>query len=382
MKVGFPYMGCVTGYKRLVESLGHEVVMPEKPTQRTVDLGVLNSPEFICYPFKVMLGTYIELCEKGVELIISSGGSGPCRAGMYCELHRRILKQLGYNVEIIIFDSMFQDFKEFMRKIKLISNGKSVFKIVKYLKYVYKLMKQMDGLEKELKIKRAYEINHGDFDKAWAKIVKIYENTKTGKDLKQAYCESRRLFDDIKVRTVKEEDRVRIGIIGEIYVIMESSVNLEMEKRLNSLGIEVTNVQYISDWLKHNIIPKKFNKSESWKMFDIAEEYGVCHCGGHNKENTGWIMEFAKRGYNGIVHLHPFGCLPELVTRSVVPKISDDLDIPILSVSLDEQMGEANLQTRVEAFVDLCKSKSKKVSLFEIDENKAESIEEKTAAVV
>ena len=86
MKISFPYMGCVTGYKKLLELLGHEVIMPEKPSQRTVNLGVLNSPEFICYPFKIILGTYIELCEKGVDVIISSGGSGPCRAGMYCEI--------------------------------------------------------------------------------------------------------------------------------------------------------------------------------------------------------------------------------------------------------------------------------------------------------
>lgn len=374
MKVGFPYMGCVTGYKRLVEKLGHTVVMPEKPTQHTVDLGVLNSPEFICYPFKVMLGTYIELCEKGVEVIISSGGSGPCRAGMYCELHRRILKQLGYNVEIIIFDSLFADFGEFMRKIKLISNGNSLIKILGILKYTYNLMKQMDTLEADLKIRRAYEIHHGDFDKAWAKIVKIHEKTENFKDLKKALAESKRLFDDIEVRHVKDEDRIRLGIIGEIYVIMESSVNLEMEKRLNALGIEVTNVQYISEWLHHNLIPKRFNNSMSWKTFDMAEEYKLCKCGGHDMENTGWIMEFAKRGYDGIVHLHPFGCLPELVTRSIIPKMSDDLDIPVLSVSLDEQMGEANLQTRIEAFVDLCKSKSTKVNMTEVKDNKNEKV--------
>ena len=55
MKISFPYMGCVTGYKKLLELLGHEVIMPEKPSQRTVNLGVLNSPEFICYPFKIIL---------------------------------------------------------------------------------------------------------------------------------------------------------------------------------------------------------------------------------------------------------------------------------------------------------------------------------------
>lgn len=79
MKVSFPHMGCVTGYKKLMEKLGHEVVMPDPPSQKTMELGVKYSPEFICFPFKVMMGTYIECAERGAELIVSSGGNGSCQ---------------------------------------------------------------------------------------------------------------------------------------------------------------------------------------------------------------------------------------------------------------------------------------------------------------
>lgn len=34
MKVSFPHMGCVTGYKKLMEKLGHECVMPDPPSQK------------------------------------------------------------------------------------------------------------------------------------------------------------------------------------------------------------------------------------------------------------------------------------------------------------------------------------------------------------
>lgn len=74
-------------------------------------------------------------------------------------------------------------------------------------------------------------------------------------------------------------------------------------------------------------------------------------------ENTGRIIDFGEKGYDGVIHLMPFGCLPELITRSMIPKLSEQYDMPILSVSMDEQTGEANLQTRLEAFVDLCRSK-------------------------
>ena len=55
----------------------------------------------------------------------------------------------------------------------------------------------------------------------------------------------------------------------------------------------------------------------------------------------------------------PFGCLPELVTRSMSHKLSEQMDIPILTMSIDEQNGEANTQTRLEAFVDLCAGRKK-----------------------
>ena len=49
--------------------------------------------------------------------------------------------------------------------------------------------------------------------------------------------------------------------------------------------------------------------------------------------------------------------LPELVNLGKFPAISAELDMPILSLSLDEQMGEAHVKTRLEAFTDLAKSK-------------------------
>jgi predicted nucleotide-binding protein (sugar kinase/HSP70/actin superfamily) len=352
-------MGCVTGYRKILELLGHEVIMPEKPTQRTIDLGVLYSPEFICYPFKVMLGTYIEACEKGAEVIVSSGGSGPCRAGLYGEVHRRILNQLGYNVEVIVFDSIFEDFGLFSRRFFKIKNRVPLVHALRHMAFTFRLICQMDEIEKLVKQKRAYELEKGGFNRCWRRIVRLHMQCNTFRQLKEAKRKSYEMLARVPVRKVNEEQRVRIGIVGEIYVIMESAVNMDVEQRLTDMGAEVYNVQYISDWVKHNTLPKWMNRENSWKMYDKAKKYKTCNCGGHDMENTGWIVDFAEKGFDGIVHLLPFGCLPELVTRSIIPKMSEELDIPVLSISLDEQQGEANTQTRIEAFVELCRSRKK-----------------------
>lgn len=84
-----------------------------------------------------------------------------------------------------------------------------------------------------------------------------------------------------------------------------------------------------------------------------AKKYLEMQIGGHECHNIGNMIEYKKQGYDGIVHLMPFGCLPELVTQTLAPKISSDNNLPILTLSLDEQTGIANNLTRIEAFVDL-----------------------------
>jgi len=357
MKVTFPYMGCVLGYKKLLSKLGHEIIMPQKPTKRTFELGVKYSPEFLCYPFKVITGTYLEAAEKGVELIVASGGTGPCRAGYYTEIQKRILKQEGYDIQIITFDSVFQNPGEFIKKILTIKNKTSIVKVVKSLFFTYHLINYMDNLEKRLKILRAYEVEKNSFNKVWSKIENIFDKCETVKELKIANREATALLESVERRKVDEEHKLRVGIVGEIYVIMESSTNMEIEQKLNELGVEVENVQYISEWVRHNTIPRVINNEKSHQVLKKSDKYNSLNCGGHDKENMGWIVDFAERGFDAVVHLMPFGCLPELVTRSVIPSMSEDLGMPILSISLDEQTGTVNLQTRIEAFIELVKSK-------------------------
>jgi len=375
MKVAFPYMGCVTAYDWFLEHLGHKVVMPPEPTQRTIDLGVKYAPEFFCYPFKIMLGTYIEVAEKGAELFISSGGCGPCRAGLYGEVHQRVLDHLGFNTEVVIFDSLFQDPKDFFRKVLSVKNNTSLMSVLKYFSIGFKMVEDMDAIQRKINILRAYEINRGDFNEAFSKIKKMYRKCESKKDVLKTTVEANAMLDKIPIRKVREEERIRVGIVGEIYVIMERCANNSIEEKLNNLGVEVETVQDISSWVKHNLIPRRFNKEKSWQVIEKAKrEYTPLNVGGHDLENMGWMIDFAERGFDGIVHCMPFGCLPELVTRSIIPQISKDKNIPILSLSFDEQISSANVQTRLEAFIDLAKNKKKKPGLFEEFEFKEAAI--------
>ncbi len=104
-KVSFPHMGpSHVAFSMLLEDLGHEVVPPPTPSKRTLSYGTQYAPEFACLPFKVLTGTYVEVIEKGANTIVSSGGVGPCRAGYYGVLQEKILRDIGYDPEFIIFE--------------------------------------------------------------------------------------------------------------------------------------------------------------------------------------------------------------------------------------------------------------------------------------
>jgi predicted nucleotide-binding protein (sugar kinase/HSP70/actin superfamily) len=53
----------------------------------------------------------------------------------------------------------------------------------------------------------------------------------------------------------------------------------------------------------------------------------------------------------------PFTCIPEIVAKSILPRVSQDFRIPVLSLTIDEQTGRAGVETRLEAFIDLLRER-------------------------
>ncbi|MFO7819528.1 MAG: CoA protein activase, partial [Halanaerobacter sp.] len=77
--------------------------------------------------------------------------------------------------------------------------------------------------------------------------------------------------------------------------------------------------------------------------------------GGHGLETIGETVLYAQDNYDGVIHLSPFTCMPEIIAKSILPGLSKDLAMPVLSITVDEHTGEAGVVTRLEAFVDLLK---------------------------
>ena len=55
------------------KGLGLAYTSPPPMTKQTIELGAKHSPDYVCAPFKCMMGCYIEALEKGANVIIQTG---------------------------------------------------------------------------------------------------------------------------------------------------------------------------------------------------------------------------------------------------------------------------------------------------------------------
>jgi len=143
-----------------------------------------------------------------------------------------------------------------------------------------------------------------------------------------------------------------VGLIGEFYLVLEPFVNFEIEKFLNQKGVYVERGVYVTDWIG----PSSKNPVLGISNEEIAQAafpYLSHFVGGEGRSTVGHVVAMTREEFDGIIHLTPFTCMPELVAKSTFPKIQNELDMPILSLVIDEHTEKTGFLTRVEAFLDL-----------------------------
>ncbi|MDD2553265.1 MAG: CoA protein activase, partial [Desulfotomaculaceae bacterium] len=172
-KLTFPRMGeSWRTFKMIMEDLGNEVVVPPPISKRTLDLGVRYSPEFACFPLKILMGTYLETVEMGADTIVTSGGVGPCRAGGYAMLHQKILKDLGHDIKMIVFEPPRLQLMNFIKNVRALNkNHTSIKCIIAHIKRAWRKLQALDNAEKLSHIVRPREITRGTTSKVYRKVL-------------------------------------------------------------------------------------------------------------------------------------------------------------------------------------------------------------------
>ena len=204
----------------------------------------------------------------------------------------------------------------------------------------------IDSLEPKVRKLRAYEIRRGSVDAISKKTLESLDKTQSIRDAKKARKDSCKELDNVDIDKTREP--LKVMIVGELYLEMEPYANLDIEKKLAELGVEVYRPLCLSSMIKDAVFPWKqrriTNYGNEFIKYDLGAHAG--HAVGHS------AFEFSRNGVDGVIQVYPFTCMPEQSAREILPNVSKEYKKPILSLSFDEHAAEAGFSTRLEAFVE------------------------------
>lgn len=360
MKITFPHMGNVyIAGKAFFEELGQEVILPPICSRKTLELGTKYSPETICLPLKIMIGNFIESIDKGADTILLPGSCGPCRFGFYSILEENILNDLGYDVEFIVFDPIGEGWTPLKENIFKTFKATRIKDVVVAGKLGWKLIQKSDYITDLSNKKRAYAIDSHKVDLIMDDYYRQVDEVFGEKEMMN-------LMENIiealnKVEIKEDYNPIRIGLIGEIYTVIEPFVNLEIERKLGHMGVLVEKSLTPTAWVEHHIARFPIGSKTENKKYELAKPYLKTLVGGHGRETVGSAIDYANKGFDGVIQLLPLNCMPEIVAKSILSTVSRDLNFPIMTLILDEMTGEAGFMTRLEAFVDLLQRRREEI---------------------
>lgn len=353
MNITFPHLGntCFAA-KALFDDLNISYIIPPFTNKEILQIGSKHSPEEMCLPYKLMLGSYIKAIEQGADTLLLPGSCGPCRFGEYGELQKNVLEKLGYKVELIVLDKPTAIGKsEFINRINKINKQSKVSPIlkIKAIKLSQKIINLMDSIEGDLRFLAGYEKEKGQCRKVLEDCRRETLECKGTEETVKILKRYKRKIKDIELD--KNKDPIKIAIIGEIYTILEPFSNLYIEDKLMNMGVSTFKSLTPSWWVKNTLL--SVIKLNSLDIRFASRKYLPYYIGGHCKESVGDAVLFKKKGFHGAIQIFPMGCMPEIVCKAILPTISKEEEFPIMSLVVDELTGESGFDTRVEAFVDL-----------------------------
>jgi predicted nucleotide-binding protein (sugar kinase/HSP70/actin superfamily) len=326
----------------------HNVVVPPPITAKTVALGVKHSPEFVCAPFKYNLGNYIEALDAGADVLFGAGGG--CRYGFYGEVHEEILRSLGYKSASA---NLFTRGTALLPLYTLRRRHRGTLSFPRFLYcawLVIKAIKIMDDFDAYIRERVGFETVPNSFVSVQQNFLQQLPAVKNFGALSALKKKVQAQLAAVPLR--RPDNVLRIGLIGELYTLMEPFANYRLETELAKYNMSLTrhvNLSYLLFDAKKNI-PRLLRRSGGYLKYHIGAD-------GTASVVNGRLL--AQRGYAGLIHIKPFGCTPEVNAMPALQNVAGDYKIPVLYMSFDSQTSETGVKTRLEAFCDMLTMKKK-----------------------
>lgn len=310
IKIGIPrgmnYYDAYHVWINFFEALGAEVIVSNKTNKEILDSGVLNTIDDACLPVKVFHGHVFQIKDK-VDYIfiprIISFRKREFECPKILGLPAMVKSTINNLPEII-------DLEINMRKSKF-HFKKEVIKISKII------------TKDPIKIKKAYDIaiKNTNFNKTniYSKIIPEIQN-------------------------IDEKSKIRLLLLGHPYNIYDKHINMNIIEKLYKRGIEIITTDMLDekDINEHILeIPKRMFWTSGRKI--VGGSFSLLN----------------KNLIDGIIFISSFGCGLDSILIDIVQRKAKSKKIPFSLLTLDEHTGEAGINTRIEAFVDMLEWRGK-----------------------
>lgn len=372
--------------KKLLECEGYKVDMLTTNHRGIVDEGLKYVHNDTCYPALLVIGQLIDAVKHGgydphkVALLITQTGGG-CRASNYIHLLRKALEKadMAYIPVVSVNLSGLEKNPGFSLSLSFVRRA------------IYAMM-YGDIIVNVANQVRPYEVTQGTTDQMidhWSQ--KLVDSFQLGKGMNRG--QMREIFDEICADfasiPVQGDPKIRVGVVGEIYVKFAPLGNNNLEQFLLSEGVEpvvpgltdfiifkiynrVADVDlYGGKWIKkaackafmsyvegcqQDMIAalKKSRRFRAPGTFQELHQMVQGYLGDGNKMGEGWLLtaemlELIHSGTNNIVCTQPFGCLPNhIVGKGMIRKLKDEYPYSnIVAIDYDPGATKINQENRI-----------------------------------
>ncbi len=388
---------------RILERDGFHVSMLTTHHRGIVDEGLKYVHNDTCYPALLVIGQLIDAVKHGgydphkVGLLITQTGGG-CRASNYIHLLRKALEKAGlaYIPVVSINLSGLEPNPGF--KLGLGVLRRAIFAMM-YGDLIVQVANQV----------RPYEVNPGEADRTVeACETFLLSDMDEGKGLsyKSMVRNFDRIVDTFRTVPVAGEPKVRIGVVGEIYIKYSPLGNSNLEQFLLDEGAEpvvpgltdfiifkIYNREvdvdlYGGKWIKKAVCRflrryvEKCQRAMIAAMakggyrapgtFEDLHKLIKGYLGDGNKMGEGWLLtaemlELIHTGTPNIVCTQPFGCLPNhIVGKGMVRKLKDDYPYSnIVAIDYDASATKINQENRIKLMLTNARAGAKQAAVQE-----------------
>lgn len=386
----------------LFRTAGYDVETLPRPDGATVDCGLKYANNEVCYPATLIVGDMVKALESGkydpdnVALVITQTG-GQCRATNYLTLLKKAVVDAGYpQVPVISLTSggaLESGLKVNWFKVAPIALAALLYGdcIAKF--YFAAVVRERNNGDAE-RLRKYY------LDQAVPYILKRDTDM-----LFRLMGEAAEAFDAIV--TEDAVPRAKVGVVGEIYLKLNSFSHKDILHWLAGEGIEVIPPTIVNFFLQA-FVNRKVNKKAHLsggsaipefvfnRLYKWAEGYvkkANLMCGkfryyipfGNIFEEAeqasevvpltaqfgeGWLIAaemvgFARSGVQNVVSLQPFGCIANhIISKGIEKKMRDMFpQMNLLFLDFDSGVSEVNVLNRLHLMVNNLKLQQEKVSV-------------------